>query len=149
MSQSDHESATLEDLRPPSKCEIRLPPNWNEEILQGPLPTCHNDSRRFPRFHYRVRATLQCQETFPALSYPNEHYVVYTKDISREGLNFLHAEQLFPRQEICISLPDEAERHLQVVRCCQLDERCFLIGARFSVEFSHSRIWTLLRQYHP
>lgn len=149
MFEGNHPNQIVEQLPPQVKCEVKLPPEWNDlrYLPRGLLPTCSNDRRRFPRCHYRVRAILQCRETFPALWCSREPYMVYTENISRGGLAFLHSEQLFPRQQICIFLPGGVQLDLQVVRCRQLHERCFEVGARFAVAVDHATMSDLLKQY--
>ena len=151
MFEGNHANQTVEQLPAQVKCEVELPPEWNDrrQLAKGPLPTVSNDRRRFPRFHYRVRAILQCRETFPARRCSREAYMVYTETISRGGLIFLHSEQLFPSQQIRIYLPGGMPQDLQVVRCRQLHERCFEVGARFALELHHATVSVFLKQYSP
>ena len=102
-----HASPKLEDPLPRLHCELELPADWGEPNRwpQGPLPAISDDRRRYARFHYRVRAILECRPTFPAWESAGGPYAVFTKDISRGGLAFLHGDQLFPRQKIYVLLP--------------------------------------------
>ena len=149
MFQGTHASQPVERLPSNVKCEVDLPPEWDDQdrLPRGPFPTCSNDRRRFPRFHYRLRAILQCQASFPALSCSRELYMVYTMNISRGGLAFLHSEQLFPRQQICIWMQGGVKHELQVVRCHQLNDRCFEVGARFTVGLDHTVVSALLKHF--
>lgn len=113
-------------------CEVWLPPDWNAAPASGqPLSTVADDRRRFPRFHYRVRGLYEPAATFPALARPEKVFVVYTKDISRGGIAFLHSEELFPKEHGRLRLPRKFDREFEVVRCLRFAERCYLVGARF------------------
>lgn len=151
MLEHGHASRTLEDLLSEIRCELELPPHWDDanRLPQGPLPIRSEDRRRYPRFHYRVRAILQCRQTFPALVSPRELHAVYTKDISRGGVSFLHSDQLFPRQKIRIYLPRGTKQDLEVVHCRQLEQRCFLIGAENAVDAEPDAVSALVRHYRP
>ena len=96
----------------------------------GMLPVIANDSRRFPRFYFRT-----CAE---ATIYPvgnvgePEHCFVLTRDISRNGVGLLHAQQLFPGQRLDLILNGEPPRATEVVRCRRLEDGCYEVGCRFA-----------------
>ena len=114
------------------RCEIELPPTWHDFFEKtGLLTGAYDEKRRFRRSHFRGCAVLRYGQTFPSLSRPSTWHKVYTKDISRCGLGFLHSEQLFPRESMRVILPDGSQRTIEVVRCRRLKRRCFEIGARF------------------
>lgn len=113
-------------------CEVWLPADWDAAPASGqPLPTIADDRRRFPRFHYRVRGLYEPAATFPDLARPEKAYVVYTKDISRGGIAFLHSLELFPKEHGRLRLPGKFDREFEVVRCLRFSERCYLVGASF------------------
>ncbi len=114
------------------RCTVRLPKEWFDFFEKsGPVPAEFGDKRRFPRVHLRAHAALHYRQTFPSLPRPDHWYKVYTKDISRCGMAFLHGEQLFPRERMTVLLPDGSSQPLEVVRCRRVGPRCYEIGARF------------------
>jgi hypothetical protein len=113
-------------------CDVQLPADWHAAKPTGePLPTIVDDRRRFPRFHYRVRGLFEPWPTFPDHVRPKQVFVVYTKDISRGGIAFLHAEELFPKEHGQLRLPPRFEQAFEVVRCMRLGDHGYLVGGRF------------------
>jgi hypothetical protein len=94
---------------------------------KGPLPMEYADKRRHRRFHYRQKAILTRN---------GNHAAVYTKNIARRGLCFLHSEQLLPLEEVALSLPTGDRVRLIVRRCRRQQENCFECGAEIH-EISH------------
>jgi len=132
MSQSHDRTPGIAEAVSQLKCEIDLPSAWKDYFdRRGQLPTCMGDKRRFPRSYFRGTAALHCRQSFPALPRPDLWYKVYTKDVSRSGVSFLHGEQLFPGEQMTLVLPDGRSRHVEVVRCHRVQQRCFEIGATF------------------
>ena len=117
-------------------CEIELPDTWHDFFEKtGVLAGAYAEGRRFARNRFRGCAAIRHAQTFPSLRRPATWHKVYTKDISRCGLGFLHSQQLFPRECMHIFLPEGTRRTVEVVRCRRLGRRCFDIGARFAEEF--------------
>ena len=87
---------------------------------KGPLPVEYVDKRRHRRFHYRQKAIL---------THNGRHAAVYTKDIARRGLCFLHSQQLLPLEEVSLSLPTGDRVRLVVRRCRRKQDNCFECGA--------------------
>lgn len=122
-----------------SPCLVRLPPSWTDffektGLVQGAM----SERRRFPRINLRSKAVLQYRQTFPSLPRPSLLYTVYTKDVSRSGVAFLHGEQLYPLEQMTLILPDGKLRTIQVVRCRRIGPSCFEIGAQFAANSSAS-----------
>jgi hypothetical protein len=98
---------------------------------EGPVPTCFDDVRRFPRFYFRSCAEAVIyplsikQEATPAQCF------VLTCDISRSGLSLLHSVQLFPGQKVDIILNGDPPRPLEVVWCRRLADHRYAVGCRF------------------
>ena len=116
----------------PLKCDVKLPSSYGDDACQtGPLPGAYSDRRRHPRFRFSVCAALMYRQTFPALSRPDGWHKVFTKDLARGGLSFLHSEPLFPRERMQFVIPGQAERTIEVVSCVRIQERCFRVGVRF------------------
>lgn len=150
MLDSSNASRTVRQPSSELKCEIQLPPSWDRDRQRrGRLPTCENDLRRFPRFHYHVRAIMECQGGFPNYSRLQQSFVVCTANISRGGLAFLHSEELFPGEHVRIWLPGGLETELEVIRCRHLQERCFELGARFLVPLEAKAVSALLTHDRP
>lgn len=114
------------------RCSVRLPAEWADFFEKsGPAPGAFDDRRQFPRLNLRGVAALRYRQTLPSLPRPAGWHRVYTKDICRGGLGFLHGEQLFPRERMTILLPDASSRAIEVVRCRRVGPDCYEIGARF------------------
>jgi hypothetical protein len=125
------EQALIETVGP-LRCDVNLPSAWEESLSQtGRLPGKYSDRRRYPRYHFGGCAALQYRQTFPALPRPEAWYKVFSNDISRGGLSFLHGEPLFPRERMLIVLPPQLVRAIEVVSYVRVQERCFRVGARF------------------
>jgi len=132
-------SDELKLLLEKSPCLVRLPPNWSDFFEKtGPVPGALAERRRFPRINLRTKAVLQYRQTFPSLPRPALLYAVYTKDISRSGVDFLHGEQVYPLEQMVLILPDGKPRLIQVVRCRRIGPNCFEIGAQFTNQPSAS-----------
>ncbi len=119
---------TLEDLA----CRVELPPVWEDFFEKtGALPSGADDKRRHPRHYLRTYAAVGYHQTFSSVPRRQAWHKVYTKDVSRSGLAFLHSEQLFPRERLEILLPDGRTCFIEVARCHRIQDRCFEVGARF------------------
>jgi hypothetical protein len=111
---------------------VQLPAGWKADTARPiPLKTCMNDLRHFTRYQYRTKALLAITTTLPRLVRADERMVVYTKDVSREGIGLYAAEQLFPCERMKIWLPGQELQRIRVVRCRKLGECCFEVGTRF------------------
>ncbi len=53
----------------------------------------------------------------------------FTKDISRSGISFLHAEQLLPDDHVRILTPNATVFEIQIKWCKPIQARCFAYGA--------------------
>ena len=132
MSQSNDRTPGIAEAVSQLKCEIELPSSWKDYFgRRGQLPTCMGDKRRFPRSYFRGAAALHYRQSFPALPRRDLWYRVFTKDVSRGGISFLHGEQLFPGEQMTVVLSDGRSRPVEVVRCRRIEDRCFEIGAKF------------------
>ncbi|MBI3863740.1 MAG: PilZ domain-containing protein [Planctomycetia bacterium] len=94
------------------------------------LPTFPNENRGFTRQQFRVRAVLDLRQSLPTIDRERTFHCVYTRDISRTGIGFLHADELYPGEECRLWLPQQ-ERPVAVVHCVRKGRRCYIIGARF------------------
>ena len=131
----------LADIVGQLECSIELPSQWGDFFeSSGMLPAGPRDQRRYPRANLRVRAALQYRQTALTLPRSPGWHQVYLKDISRGGVGFVHSEQLYPLERMHMVLPGEKTakvlRHrieciVEVMRCMRVQERCYVVGARF------------------
>jgi hypothetical protein len=127
----DQEQKLVESVGP-LKSDLQLPESWKERFGQtGRLPGKYSDRRRHPRYHFRVYAALEYRQTFPTLPRLSGWYKIYTNDLSRGGLSFLHSEPLYPRERMRVVLPGQGAKIIEVVWFARVQARCFWIGARF------------------
>lgn len=117
------------------RCAIRLPAGWDDFFdKSGPAAGAYDEQRQYPRVNCRGHAALRYRQTIPALPRPAVWHKVYTKDVSRCGMGFLHSEPLYPRERMTIILPDASCRTIEVVRCRRLGAACYEVGALYVAE---------------
>ncbi|MBN1910768.1 MAG: hypothetical protein JW818_13565 [Pirellulales bacterium] len=127
------------------RCEIELPPALEDFFdFEGILPTTADERRRFARMDLRSFGALEYRQTFPVLPRSSCWHRIYTKDLSRGGLCFLHSEQLFPMEQMHVILPAETVKTvlprcermiIEIRRCQRRGPRCYEIGACFISSF--------------
>lgn len=93
-------------------------------------PMVPNEKRSFTRRSFRARAVLELQQTLPAIERVRGFHCIYTHDVSRTGIGFLHADELYPGEKCRLWLPQQ-QLEAVVVRCRRKGDRCYVIGARF------------------
>jgi hypothetical protein len=126
----------LIDAVGPLRCELELPSSWSDFFdRRGAMPARLEENRRFPRSYLRGVAALEYRQSLPALPRAEARHAVYTKDVSRAGIGFLHSEPLYPMEQMKLALPDGKSLIVEVVRCRRIQPRCFEIGAVFATEF--------------
>lgn len=105
-------------------CQVQIPEEWNDFFdKRGPVPTRYDDERRqFCRFLLRAKMVLIDRKQL---------HCVWSVDVSRSGIAFLHARQLLPKQRLWICLPDGKATRIRVVRCSSVGKSCYLCGAKF------------------
>jgi hypothetical protein len=117
----------LERLQP---C-VELPEGWTDYFTRcGALPTAPEERRQFARRCLREEAICELGKSLPAIDRRHEFSKVFLKDISRGGVAFLAAQQLYPGEHLTLwtrggKLP------CSVVRCTRHNDRCYEIGSRF------------------
>lgn len=97
----------------------------------SPAPVRPDDRRRFPRRQLRMRAVMDLGQTLPTIKRERALHCIYLRDISRTGVGFLHAGELFPGEECRLWLPQK-ELYITVVLCRRQRDRCYVVGAQFS-----------------
>jgi hypothetical protein len=111
------------------ECDLAVPAEWKNSIgARGAIPPIPHDQRRFVRHRFGDWAVLEYDQTFPSI--PRKHTIaqVLTRDISRCGIGFFHADQLFPGERVSLWLKG-GKQSFVVQRCIQHSENCFEIGA--------------------
>ncbi|HVX60856.1 MAG TPA: hypothetical protein VHC19_09645 [Pirellulales bacterium] len=130
-----HESTQLANWLASRPCRVELPEAWDDYFDRaGPIPSFPGDNRRFPRYYIRGRAAMAIIDALPGKPRDESWHGVYTKEISREGLRFLHSEQLFPREKLQIIMPDGQTRIVEVARCRRVQPACYDVKTRFAPE---------------
>ncbi len=120
----------------PLTFELKMPSSPEEYFsVSGAVPTMWQDQRRFVRKHLRVVAAIQYRRSLPAHPRSAQWHKVVTRDLSRNGVSFLHSEQIFPLEQLLLVLPDCKPRCIEVVRCRRLGDQCFQVGASFIQRF--------------
>lgn len=96
----------------------------------APAPACSHELRRYARHQLRVRGVLDLKQSLPCIDRARGFHCIYVRDISRTGIGFLSADELFPGERCKLWLPQK-ELHISVVHCRRKGPRCYVIGARF------------------
>ncbi len=136
---NDRQIERLLELLP---CNVQLPAAWRGTFFSddGVQVPSLDERRRFIRRSLRTRALLRVLPTLSSIERASKYHSIYTWDISRQGMGFLHFEQLFPKEQCEIWLPSRKAK-LVVAQCRYIGERCFAIGAKVltDAEFLESR----------
>jgi hypothetical protein len=121
----------LAELVAETKLEINVPREWQSiAARRGPVQPMPGDNRRrFVRFFFPTQAILELGQSLPTIDRRHAMHQVLTKDLSRDGICFLHSEQLFPHEQLVLWLP-VGKKCFEVARCRRLNGRCYEIGAR-------------------
>ncbi len=120
-------------------CQIQLPTKWERVYFEekGLQRASFDERRRFLRANLRTKGLMRLRSVLPGISRAPRLYVIYTYNIARAGIAFLHSQQLFP-EEICelwlpkSQLPQKV-MIVEVVQCTYVGENCYLIGAQLIV----------------
>jgi hypothetical protein len=110
-------------------CRVVVPSEWKDFFARrGPLASLGDEYRRFVRQHFPSRALLELTTSITAIPRADAQHVVLMKDLSRQGVAFLHVAQLFPGERVELTLPTGRIAYT-VVRCLRHNHRCYEIGA--------------------
>lgn len=122
-------SAQINDLLSKFPCDVEIPSDWGDFFSrQGILQPIKNDCRRFARKHMPGKAIFEITSTLPSIDRQQLVHAVYTQDISRGGISFLHVDQLYPGETGRLWLSDR-KLPVKVARCCRVNSRCYVVGA--------------------
>ncbi len=132
MLDQGNDSPRLNELTNSLSCGIEFPESWGDFFEKsGPMPSGPGDKRQCPRYYFRSAIAIEYMQTIPALSRECNWYKVYSRDLSRCGVSFVHAEQLFPGEHINVLLQGDREAVAEVAWCSRIRAKCFAVGARF------------------
>ena len=110
-------------------CRVVIPAEWKDYFARrGPLASLGDEYRRFVRQHFPSKALLELSTSISAIPRANTKHVVLMKDISRQGVSFLHDAQLFPGEQVELTLATSRISYT-VVRCLRHNHRCYEVGA--------------------
>jgi hypothetical protein len=87
--------------------------------------------RRFVRTAFTRRAVLELGQSMPSIERAPGCFVILTRDLSRSGIGFLHAFELYPGERVKLWLPTGPVAS-EVARCRRHDARCYEVGVRFA-----------------
>ncbi len=93
-----------------------------EHAKTGPLPPAEPERRRFTRFYLWRRAILQRE---------GQRLAGYAKDVSKSGIRVICPVQLFPGDEVRVTLENGPTVEISVCRCRRLADDCYECGAEF------------------
>jgi hypothetical protein len=126
------ETAPLKELLSTCACRLLIS-DAAHRLLKGQAIGSESaaNSRRFPRYAMQGWGALEYRSTFPSLARAPEMHAVLLVNLSRGGLAFLHSEQLYPHEQLKVTLPDGTSRSVSVTRCQWLGPSCFMAGGEF------------------
>jgi len=122
------------------ECRIELPESWADYFAEAGLVSGGpGDRRHFARVRFRSPAVLEYTRPLPAMPRQRQQFLVYLKDISRSGVGFIHHEQLYPKEQMRLTIPpgEIADKYgrkdglIEIARCTRVQDRCFVVGAAF------------------
>ena len=122
----------LADQLASAQCDINLPPELQDALTQrGIVEPVRDDLRRFVRHRFATEAVMELSHSPPQVPRPQSRLRVLTKDVSRNGVSFLHSQQMFPGETLVLWLRT-GQFSCTVARCIRHNESCFEIGTMFS-----------------
>jgi hypothetical protein len=114
-----------------AKLSVKIPKDWTDFFQKsGPIATQFPEHRQHLRFFLRTAAAIVVESTLPAFPRAEDSERVFTKDISRAAIAFLHGEQLFPGERVRVTLANGQQRETKVSRCRRIDVKCWEIAAK-------------------
>jgi len=129
---------TLQHVLERLPSQVRLPADWSDFfMLEGPVGHEYDEQRRHSRLYLRGRALLERR---------GNYFTVYTTDISRSGIGFVHSEQLFPRECLRLWVPQGLSLAISSARCRRVQDNCFTCGARIDTEADQEAVHRFMRE---
>jgi hypothetical protein len=121
----------LADRIQETTCQIAIPRSIQQRFAQrGPCQPLLDDRRRFVRFLCPARILVEIGTTFEAIIREPHCYCGLLSDVSREGVGFLHVQQLYPGEAATVWL-STGKLSCRVVRCRKYNNQCYEIGVVF------------------
>ena len=97
---------------------------------RGAQDATFDERRQFARFAFLSKTLLEVATSFKCVERPREHFTIVTTDVSRDGVAFLHVEQLYPGELVTVWFPT-CKVACRVTRCLKHNAKCYEIGASF------------------
>ena len=114
-----------------TECRIQVPRSLRHVFERSRASESKADERRrFVRFSSPVKMLLELGKRIRGIDRKQEFFSILTTDISRDGVAFLHAHQLFPG-EVPVLWFCAGKLPCRVARCLRHNAHCFEIGAVF------------------
>ena len=111
---------------------ITLPKEWAEFFEEsGVLPTSFEERRQFARRRRRTKAVLEVKNSLSRVATRDPLCCVYLNDVSRSGVSFINARQLFPGDLVTVWTSTESF-DVSLVRCQRHNEHCYAIGGVYN-----------------
>jgi hypothetical protein len=128
----DAQLERLTQIVGPLQSEVSLPESWRQLRRDDqPRPSIPGDWRQYPRWTLPAVAAMRYVKPLLALKRSDSWFAVYSVDVSRNGVCFLHLEQAYPTEQLQLLFADERKLFVEVMRCRRLQEKCYEVGARF------------------
>lgn len=110
---------------------VQLPEGWAEARTGDRSHTLvPDDRRRFQRTVLRGEAICELIPSLPTVDRTRTLLKVHTKDLSRSGVAFFTAMQLYPNETIALWTTG-GRLQGKVARCTKRNDSCFEVAAAF------------------
>jgi hypothetical protein len=117
---------------------LEPPEFWSEiQSRRGAQKSRLDERRRFVRFWFPSRCVLELGPSLPAVPRAREFHQVWTRDVSRGGMSFLHSGQLYPGERVRLWL-SSGKLECAVERCQRHNPHCWEIGAEITRIENHA-----------
>jgi hypothetical protein len=127
-------SELLSRLLETCECDLAVPSEWEDRLARrGVIDAIQDDRRKHIRHRFTRRAVLEYDQTFSSITRERTLAQIVTSNVSRNGISFLHSEQLFPGERISLWLPIGLRTYV-VQRCVEHSDNCFEVGASVSAD---------------
>lgn len=124
-------SEQLTHLQQKLPSQISLPAEWSDFFAEdGVVASIQNDQRRFVRHRFRTKGVLELNQSLPAIEREFSFHHIYTRDLSRSGVSFVYADQLYPGEVCRLWLPAK-KVNAYILQCRRYNENCYVAGASF------------------
>ncbi|HEX4070200.1 MAG TPA: PilZ domain-containing protein [Planctomycetaceae bacterium] len=126
---NDH--AELSDRPAEVPCAVEIPRALQQRLARrGAQDATFDERRQFARFAFLSKTLLEVATSFKCVERPREHFTILTTDVSRDGVAFLHVQQLYPGELVTVWFPT-CKVACRVTRCLKHNAKCYEIGASF------------------